>query len=100
MKVASDVMTMPGTWLDTPSRTVIRINWSPVGFGATTHGWRPISVNTHPEMLARNGVGMVSSANQETQRLLGVRPPRVSHSTVRANNTGIASNPIIKRKDQ
>lgn len=43
---------------------------------------------------------MVSSANHDIQRCRGVRPRRVTHSTVSANNTGIARNPIISRNDQ
>ena len=58
---------MPVAWPDTPSATVSRMSGSPVGLGTTTHGWRPISVNTQPALLARNGVGMVSSAKRENQ---------------------------------
>ena len=82
------------------SGTVSRIIWSPVGFGTTTQGWRPISVNTQPALLARNGVGMPSSCNQENQRWSGTRPRRVSQSATSANSTGRASNPIMARNDQ
>ena len=55
----------------------------------------PISVNTQPALLARNGIGIVSRANQENHLRSGMRPRRVSHSATTANNTGMAKRPIM-----
>ena len=73
----------------------------PVGFGATTQGWRPISVKIQPKALATNGRGIMAMAVRRIQRFLGSRrPPRVIHQAPTAPKEARAPKPIIARKLQ
>jgi hypothetical protein len=74
----------------------------PLGLGATTHGWRPISVKIQPKELARNGVAMMAIDPMRTQRLpVGSwRPLRVFHQATTAPNEAMAPKPIMARKLQ
>src|SRR5690554_4129261 len=89
---------------DTDSETpnmVMRNTWSePVGLGATTKGWRPISVKIHPKESARNGAGMVHTAALANHCWVGTRPRRVSHRATAPRAVAISPRPIMKRNDQ
>ncbi len=71
-----------------------------VGFGATTNGWRPSSVNTHPVALAAKGDRMPNTASRMSHLERGTVPLRVSHSATAAANAASAPNRIISRNAQ
>src|SRR6478736_1259732 len=71
----------PGT-VDTPRAVISQTPSTPdgLGFGATTQGWRPISVKIHPNEDARNGVAIAAMPSVPNHFLSVTRPLRVSHS--------------------
>src|ERR1700742_4100794 len=54
----SYIPTSPADSPDTARAVNIHTPSTPDGFGATTNGWRPISVKIQPKLFARNGVTM------------------------------------------
>jgi len=74
--------TMPAELCDTPSCTVSRIAWLPVGLGTTTQGWRP-HLGEHPAGHCSPGTGWdgEQGRTRRTTFWFGTRdPPRVSHT--------------------
>ena len=68
--------------------------------GATTHGWRPISVKIQPKDAAAKGMGMLARASCESRSEPGARPRLVAHSPHAASAKEAAPSPIMRRKDQ
>src|SRR5699024_7599402 len=103
VKAASEVSTIHPGWDETPCIVISRTVGSS-GLGWTTHGCRPISVNTQPAEFARKGIGIASTANHAKAREPVVRAasplPRVAHSAQTARIPLKAARPIISRKDQ
>src|SRR5690606_3737305 len=70
------------------------------GFGTTTNGCRPISVNTQPARLPETAAAKLATARRVHHGLFGKRCLRVSHSTAAAPAADTAPNPIINRNPQ
>ena len=91
---------------ETPGETAAAVNiktWSiPLGsgLGATTNGWRPISVKIQPAALAPNGARIPNTARRMRPREAGTVPLRVAHSARRAARAATPPKPIIIRKPQ
>src|SRR5699024_7199977 len=103
VKAVREVTTIQEGWLDTPCMVSSRTVGSS-GLGWTTQGWRPISVNTQPAELARNGIGIDSRVNHLKALDPVVRAasplPRVAHRAQTATMALNPARPIIRRKDQ
>src|SRR5690625_2855254 len=101
VNVMSEVSTVPaGIVEETPSWVSMRTWSTPVGFGTTTQGWRPISVKIHPNEAPRNGIGRESRARRANQGLSVTLRLRRYHAPASASAAENAANPIINRKDQ
>ncbi len=70
------------------------------GFGATTNGWRPISVKIQPKIFARNGARMLATARRISHVDAGTVPFRVSHHASAQPPAAITPKPIMRRKPQ
>ncbi|MEI2652706.1 MAG: hypothetical protein V9G12_11230 [Microthrixaceae bacterium] len=93
--------TVPAETLETASAVRIRTSGMPLGFGATTHGWRPISVNIQPNALARNGVAITAIVATGSHFHAGrSRPRRVRQRPATAPKAAMAPNRIIRRNAQ
>src|SRR5689334_15431769 len=66
----------------------------------TTHGWRPISVNTQPTPLPSRAHNGASTTIQLYQGQVGVRRLRVIQASSTAPATPATPSPIIQRNDQ
>src|SRR6478752_5711227 len=71
-----------------------------LGLGATTKGWRPISVKIHPAELAAKGARIPSRASRMIHGERGTVPLRVSHRATTAAKAASPPKVIIKRKPQ
>src|SRR5690606_36510848 len=83
----------PGTFGETPSCVSMRLN--------TIHGWRPISVNTHPMRIANSDAGHAQIASFHAHAGTGrFAFLRVSHSPTTAVRAASAPRLIIQRNAQ
>ena len=73
--------------VETPRAVSSQTPSTPPGFGlgATTHGWRPISVKIQPNDEARNGVAIATMPSRPTHTLPLTRPLRVTQSATSAS---------------
>ena len=89
------------TTVDTPSAVSMR-TWE-VGsarLGATTQGWRPISVKSQPKEQATKGSHAVRRAAAPRRGSDTRRPERVSHRAAAPMAAEARPRPIMRRKDQ
>src|SRR3954471_19470548 len=88
--------------VETPRAVSSQTPSTPPGFGlgATTHGWRPISVKIQPNEDARNGGASAAMPSRPTHTLPVTRPLRVTQNATRASAADPSANPIIRRKPQ
>ena len=61
------------------------------GFGATTNGWRPISVKIQPAALAPKGARMPNTARRMSHGRPGTVPLRVAQSATSGGEGGEAA---------
>src|SRR5580704_2172194 len=69
----------------------------------TIQGWRPISVNSQPNVFARNGVTMQATSTQRVQRPSSKAfwAPRLDRHSAHADTISIRNpNPTMRRKLQ
>src|SRR5699024_2822406 len=100
VKTVNDVMTCPDETVETPSAVSILTRSTPLGLGATTQGWRPISVKIQPAKFAKKGMGKAMRAMAESHFAPETRPLRLSHRPAAASAAEKAPKPIMSRNVQ
>ncbi len=66
----------------------------------TIHGWRPTSVKIQPKRVGEDGQERSGDGGISSQRCVGARPLRVSHSTASAMAAAAMPSPIMRRNVQ